>query len=217
MNQLSKLSKVACILCLVVVFTFLSASLWWGCVYRLPRSKPILLDLRSDKTRDDPASDRCFMICAGLANNPHGFPGHCYIIWDRYAPERLEYTTSDGFVPGRMEDLIPSLYSDIHGIMADNALVGNMRNFDYVAVRVDRPVYDSARAVRQKFVQNPSFHTGVRDCVAYVDEISEIAGLKRPKRDFVYPLDYLVQLKKLNEAKFEVSRESYTGVRNAKE
>lgn len=197
-KQISIIARVSAFVSLAVLLVFLLASLWWGCVYRLPRSKPIMVDLRSDKTRDNPSTDRCLMICAGLANNPHGFPGHCFIIWDRYAPERLEYTTSDGFVPGRMEDLIPSLYSDIQGIMADNALVGNMRNFDYVAVRVDRSVYDRARAVRQEFVKNSSFHTGVRDCVAYVDEISEIAGLKRPKRDFVYPLDYLVNLKEMN-------------------
>jgi hypothetical protein len=47
-------------------------------------------------------------------------------------------------------------------------------------------------------VENSNFHTGVRDCVAYVDEISEIAGLKTPKREFVYPLDYLVKLKEMN-------------------
>lgn len=197
-KQISIIARVSAFVSLAVLLVFFLASLWWGCVYRLPRSKPIMVDLRSDKTRDNPSTDRCLMICAGLANNPHGFPGHCFIIWDRYGPERLEYTTSDGFVPGRMEDLIPSLYSDIQGIMADNALVGNMRNFDYVAVRVDRSVYDRARAVRQEFVKNSSFHTGVRDCVAYVDEISKIAGLKRPKRDFVYPLDYLVKLKEMN-------------------
>ncbi len=59
-------------------------------------------------------------------------------------------------------------------------------------------MYDRARAVRQRFVENSNFHTGVRDCVAYVDEISEIAGLKTPKREFVYPLDYLVKLKEMN-------------------
>lgn len=196
-----KLAKIACILSLVAGFVFLTASLWWGCLYRMPRSKPLMVDMRRDKIHDDPANDRCFMICAGLANNPHGFPGHCYIIWDRYVPERLEYATSDGFVPGRLEDLVPSLYCDIRGIMADNALVGNMRSFDYVAVRLDRPLYERAREVRHQYVLNPIFHTGVRDCVAYVDEIAKIAGLQTPPRRFVYPLDYLVKLKSCNSSR----------------
>jgi len=90
--------------------------------------------------------------------------------------------------------------------MADDAFVGNMRNFDYVAVRLDRPLYDRARAVRHRYVLNPTFHTGVRDCVAYVDEIAQIAGLKTPPRQFVYPLDYLVRLKQLNNTATEVSQ-----------
>lgn len=188
------------------VLAFASYSLYWGFVYRLPRSKPVLVDLRVDKTRENPGNDRCFMICAGLANNPHGYPGHCYIIWDRCQPQGLQSTDSDGFVPGRVEDLIPSLYSDIRGLMADDALVGNMRNFDYVAVRLDRALYDRARAVRHEYIQNPTFHTGVRDCVAYVDDIAQIAGLKTPKRQFVYPLDYLFRLKQLNNTMTEMAQ-----------
>lgn len=138
------------------------------------------------------------MICAGLANNPHGYPGHCYIIWDRLTPERLEHADSDGFVPAGYAELIPSMYTDVRGIMADNALMGNMRNFDYIGVRVEESKYKQLRAVRARFVDDTTFHTGVRDCVAYVNEIAQIAGLKTPKREFVYPLDYLKQLKKLN-------------------
>lgn len=206
-RHILKFAKFFAILSLVAILGFSTFFAYWGVVYRLPRSKPVLVDLRSDKTRDNPANDRSFMICAGLANNPHGYPGHCYIIWDRSVPERLEYTVSDGFVPGRVEDLVPSLYSDIKGIMADNALVGNMRNFDYLGVRLDRERYLRARAVRQRYVQDPTFHTGVRDCVAYVDEVAAIAGLKTPKRRFVYPLDYLVKLKKLNEAHVSRAKE----------
>lgn len=194
----AKFLKFSGVVLSLAVFAFASYALYWGFVYRLPRSEPVLLDLRVDKSHENPCNDRCFMICAGLANNPHGYPGHCYIIWDRCEPQRLQYTDSDGFVPGRVEDLIPSLYSDIRGLMADDALVGNMRNFDYVAVRLDRPLYDRARAVRHEYLKKPTFHTGVRDCVAYVDEIAQIAGLKTPPRQFVYPLDYLERLKRCN-------------------
>ena len=156
-----------------------------------------MVDLRSDKTGGR-ASDRCFLICAGLANNPHGYPGHCYIIWDRCQPEKLAIAQSDGFVPSRVVDLIPSLYSDVRGAMGDHALIGNMRSFDYIAVKLDKAAYDRARAVRADFVKNPTFHTGVRDCVAYVNQIAAVSGLKTPPANFVYPLDYLIRLKSMN-------------------
>ncbi len=198
-----RFGKHIAILGLVVTLGLAALAVIWACIYRLPHSPPILVDLRSDKTGGNSGNDRCLMICAGLANNPHGYPGHCYIVWDRSKPERLEYADSDGFVPGRPADLLPSLYSDISGVMADHALIGNMRNFDYLAVRLDRKPYEKARSIRARFVADATFHTGVRDCVAYVDEIAEAAGLKRPPRRFVYPLDYMARLKKLNYPVFE--------------
>ncbi len=197
-----RFAKYIAVLALVGTLGLAAFAVIWACVYRLPHSQPILVDLRSDKTSDSSGKDRCFMICAGLANNPHGYPGHCYIVWDRYRPDRLEYAESDGFVPGRFADLVPSLYSDITGVMADHAVIGNVRNFDYLAVRLDREPYEKARAIRARFVNDATFHTGVRDCVAYVDEIAVAAGLKTPPRRFVYPLDYMVRLKKLNSSKF---------------
>jgi hypothetical protein len=193
-----RLAKYAAIVCLVATLGLSAFAIYWAYVYRLPRSKPIVVDLRSDKKHENSVHDRCFMICAGLANNPHGYPGHCYIVWDRCSPDRLEYAQSDGFVPGRLVDLVPSLYSDIGGVMADHAVIGNMRNFDYIAVRLDQKPYEKARAIRERFVTDTTFHTGVRDCVAYVDEIAKTIGLKTPTRGFIYPLDYMVRLKALN-------------------
>lgn len=189
-----KIAKTAFCFCLVLFPGLSFFAAYWGCVSRLPRTEPILADVR---TRP---GGRSFLLCAGLADNPHGFPGHCYIVWDRSAPERLEYAESDGFVPASVAELVPSLYADVHGIMADHAVIGNTRSLDYIAVRLDEETYEKARAVRRRFVSNPTFHTGVRDCVAYVDEVAAIAGLKRPCRDFVYPLDYLERLKKLNKS-----------------
>lgn len=201
-KQSVRFAKYIAILGLLVTLGLTGFAIIWACIYRLPRSQPILVDLRSDKTGGNSGNDRCFMICAGLANNPHGYPGHCYIVWDRSKPERLEYADSDGFVPARLIDLLPSLYSDITGVMTDRALIGNMRNFDYLAVLLDRTPYEKARALRARFVADTRFHTGVRDCVAYVDEIAEVAGLKTPPRRFVYPLDYMERLKKLNSPAF---------------
>lgn len=215
-----KFAKYAGFICLTGFLALSAYLICWGLIYRLPRTQPVLIDLRTDKSVENPLNDRCFMICAGLANNPHGYPGHCYIIWDRCKPERLEYAACDGFVPGHVRDLIPSLFSDINGFMADDALFGNMRSFDFLAVRLDRSGYDKARAVRQKFVQEPTFHTGLRDCVTYVDEIAQIAGLRTFPHKFVYPLDYLKALKALNMPHcqpFAKSATSRISERNTKE
>lgn len=194
---LTSFAKYAAIVFSLVALGFLIFAFYWACAYRLPRSQPVLVDLRREATAGA-GDDCCFMICAGLANNPHGFPGHCYIVWDRRQPENLENAQSDGFVPARPSDMIPSLYADVAGAIGDRALVGNMRSFDYVAVRLDRAAYERARAVRDEYLMDPTFHTGIRDCVAYVNQIAVAAGLKTPQRQFVYPLDYLIRLKSVN-------------------
>ncbi len=195
--DIATLAKYAALSISLVAIGLLIFAVYWACVYRLPRSQPISVDLR--RARNSGAlDDCCFMICAGLANNPHGYPGHCYIIWDRCRPENLENAQSDGFVPATAAEMLPSLYSDVTGVMGDRAMIGNMRSFDYVAVRLDRAAYERARAVREEFVQNTTFHTGVRDCVAYVNKIAAVSGLHTPPRSFVYPLDYLIRLKSVN-------------------
>ncbi|MBK9202920.1 MAG: hypothetical protein IPL73_10885 [Candidatus Obscuribacter sp.] len=50
---------------------------WWGVAYRLPRAQDKTIDMRS-VTYGQP---RQLVFCAGLANNPHGYPGHAYVIW----------------------------------------------------------------------------------------------------------------------------------------
>ena len=53
---------------------------WWAVAYRLPRSADKTIDRRSPLSRRfGPACRLSF--CAGLANNPHGFPGHAYVVW----------------------------------------------------------------------------------------------------------------------------------------
>lgn len=209
-----KIAKCTICLCLAAALGLGLFAAIWACIYRLPRTAPISVDMRSDKSGNSGNKGRALLICAALANNPHGFPGHCYIVWDRSSIERLEYAESDGFVPASASELIPSLYADVRGIMADHAVVGNTRSFDCIIVRLDEEAYQKARTVKERFLEDPSFHTGVRDCVAYVDEIAAIAKLKRPPRSFVYPLDYLARLKHMNS---NIAPESCALARNGKQ
>jgi len=196
-----KTAKGVAGLALILILSLSVFALYWAVTYRMPRTQPLCLDLRRASPGSShwkPAEGRSFLICAALANNPHGFPGHCYVVWDRQSPVSLQYAESEGFIPGSTAALIPSLYSNVSGCMADHAAIGNMRNLDYIAIRVDKDTYDRLRAVRASFVSDSTFRTGVRDCVAYVDEIAAIAGLERPSHNNLYPLDYLERLKQLN-------------------
>ena len=63
----------ACLGIFIVILLFMAV---WGVLYRLPHSAPGLVDLRSGK-----GNPRYVLLCCGLANNAHGFPGHCYVAW----------------------------------------------------------------------------------------------------------------------------------------
>lgn len=84
--------------------------------------------------------------------------------------------------------------------MARHAAFGNTRNLDYILVRVNDEQYQKARDVVVRYVKDTSFQTGVRDCVAYADDVSRALGLKTPSRSRVYPLDYLKALKEANQS-----------------
>lgn len=167
--------------------------LCWAVVYRLPHSPPALVDLRSS------IHERPFYvaICAGLASNVHGFPGHGYVVWSESLPLNLSKCESRGFVPAHFADQIPSLYRTVPGLLVPNATDGNLRNFDAVVVVVDKAAYDKSKITSRSW-KSDIFKVGSSDCVAYANSIARGVGLLTPKTSFKYPQDYIKQLKALN-------------------
>lgn len=169
---------------------------WWAMQYRMPPSAAALIDLRRD-TSEEP---RYITFCAALANNNLGFPGHAYVVWSSNTDFRSADAETVGFVPRYRRDQIPSLVADVPGLMVSGADAQNSANLDALTVIVDNDEFERSKKLRDRW--DPSvFHTGVRDCVAFVDYIASDVGLNTPPGKFCYPQDHIKLLKRLNRLK----------------
>lgn len=166
---------------------------FWAFWYRLPAQPPKVIDRRSAKT--DPAY--CLTFCASLADNPHGFPGHCYVAWSQAPPRDLSSMESAGFVPRCRGDQIASLVAPVPGLLVNNASTGNTRNLDLIYVLVSFDTYRQTMQMRDTF-KSGYFQVGVRDCVTFTNSIASMVGLNTPNTSYQFPQDYLRQLKALN-------------------
>jgi hypothetical protein len=172
-------------------------ALWWAVHYRMPPSPCALVDLRRDP------SEAAFYItfCASLATNPHGFPGHSYVVWSRTPNWNNEDAEAFGFVPRYSRDQIASVFTYVPGLMVPGASEGNMANLDSLTVVVDSEKYDETLRMREQWDSN-TFRAGLHDCVSFMDFIAQDTGLKVPIRRFSYPQDHLKQMKALNQSVF---------------
>ncbi|MBX9693290.1 MAG: hypothetical protein K2Z81_12955, partial [Cyanobacteria bacterium] len=135
--------------------------------------------------------------CCGLANNAHGFPGHCYVAWSSSQLSDLDHIEAKGYVPRYAMDQITSLFRDVPGLVLANASQGNLRNFDAVVAIVDQSTFDKTRELGLVWSQD-RFRVGERDCVAYTDAVARCIGLRTPDRHYRYPQNYIAELKKMN-------------------
>lgn len=176
----------------------------WGVVYRFPHSAPLVVDARKDKTE----RPHYVAICAALAANKHGFPGHAYVAWSDSLPLDLEHVESLGFVPISPSDQIPSLWRNVPGSLVDKAADGNKRNLNAVIVVVDSKTFKLSKA-NSKNWKSDQFKVGSSDCVAFARSVATSLGLKTPESRYKYPQDYVAQLKILNQKSASSNMRNY--------
>ena len=165
----------------------------WYFQYRLPAAPPRLIDLRADSG----AKPYYVCLCAALADNPHGFPGHSYVTFSRSLPFNLTEAESIGRVPCRFQDQAWALFQPVPGMVMNRAAQGNLRNFNALVAVVDEDAYQRCLA-RVSLWQDCPFQVGKSDCVAFTNSIAEVLYLKLPSQRLVYPQDYVKELKDLN-------------------
>ncbi len=184
---------------LVLVAALFAYLLGWGACARLPHDpiQTIAINTSSGHER------RYIALCAGLAANPHGYPGHCFAVWSPTYPIDFSGAHAEGFVPVRCEDQVTSLFCRVPGTIVEHAADGNMRMFDALIVAVDEETYEKSRRLRRDW-QTHDFKAGESDCVAYVDAVAGVIGLQRPARQYMYPLDYIRALKRANCRRCEI-------------
>jgi hypothetical protein len=73
----------------------------------------------------------------------------------------------------------------------------NCRNLDKLTVIVDPTTFERSRQLCNHWNQS-NFQTGVRDCCAFTKLIAKDIGLKTPDKSYIYPQDYISELKLLN-------------------
>ena len=176
-----------------LLFTYAS---FWAVWYRIPSRPACVIDLRTNWK--EPA---CYVsLCAGLASNPHGFPGHCWVSWSKQWPSFDASTAIDsmGFVPTRPEDQVPSLWKRVAGSKVHNASFGNLRNVDALIVMVNENQFARTLDLRESWKRD-GFQVGIADCVCFVDDVAAKLGIRRPSRYYKFPQDYIRELKALNQ------------------
>lgn len=178
---------------LTIVGSLVAYAVAWAVWYRLPRGAHEVVDLRGSN-HDTPGY---VIFCAALANNPHGFPGHAYVVWAADQDDDLLCGDSMGFAPHSTEVILPSLYKPVAGILDGKAAQDNCRNLDKLIVAVDRPTFERSRKLCNNWNQ-AHFQTGVRDCCTFTTLIAKEIGLKTPDKSYIFPQDYIRQLKVLN-------------------
>jgi hypothetical protein len=188
--HLALISMTGAVALLTLLTVYLLA---WGVVYRLPHEPSLIVDMRADKS----GAPRYVAVCAALAANQHGFPGHAYAVWSESLPIDLNLAQSIGYVPSRGCDQIPSLWRVVPGMLVERAADDNQRNLNAVIAIVDQNTYENSFQKCKSF-NSGSFKVGSSDCVAFANSIATDIGLKTSNPRFRYPQDYIEQLKSLN-------------------
>jgi hypothetical protein len=170
--------------------------LWWYIWYHGPATAPVVIDRRPSKD----AGRYCVTLCASLADNPLGFPGHCYVVWSIDPPTDVLSAESAAFLPVRYFDQVPSLWTYVPGKVIDHAAKGNTTNLDMVSVLVSSDVYSITRQLCNQW-RTGNFRAGVRDCVSFTNAIAAETGIHTPNTSNVFPQDYIRRLKSLNSSK----------------
>jgi hypothetical protein len=190
-------------MCLILCSVLFSYALFWAGWYRIPAEPPQFVDLREHTNvatsliRPVDRPGHYVVFCASLAENVHGFPGHCYVCWTRDPNIDLLKCDSLAYMPARFEDQIPSLVSKVDGVVIPHAARGNMRNLSKLVVAVDPATFAQSKLVAKQW-DPKDFQVGVKDCVAFTNSVANAVGLRTPKRAFKFPQDYLRELRTIN-------------------
>lgn len=166
---------------------------FWAVWYRIPAGPHKSIDLRAQKTEEP----RYISFCASLAENPHGYPGHCYVVWTEGPPKDLLSAESASFMPAQFWDQLPALWTFVPGFIQPHSARGNLRNLDMLTVTVSKTMYEKSRVERARW-DSKSFRVGHRDCVSFANNLALSIGLRTPAASYRYPQDYLRELKQLN-------------------
>ncbi len=168
-------------------------AVFWACWYRFPSEPVKVIDLRTGTSRPS----RCVSFCSSLANNPHGFPGHCYVAWSAAPPTNFADVESIGFVPEFSKDQLPSMWRDVPGVVIPHAALGNLRNLNTLSVLIDETQFEQLHNECLSGTRK-RFRVGQSDCVQYTHQIANSLGLSTPNPSYKFPQDYIRRLKQLN-------------------
>ncbi|MBS1990687.1 MAG: hypothetical protein JSS83_09235 [Cyanobacteria bacterium SZAS LIN-3] len=176
-----------------LVLAIASYAAYWYAWYRISALPPKIVDLRKPPYH----GTRYLTFCAGLAGNPHGFPGHAYVVWSKTNKEDPLQADSIGFIPKKYNDQFISPLVTVPGMLHYHAALYNQRNLESLTVIVDPETFDKTIAERNKW-EDTDFHALTRDCLSFTTHIARTAGLKVPTNRCMYPQDQIRALKSLN-------------------
>jgi hypothetical protein len=189
----SRIPSICVKTALALVMAVLGYAIWWAVWYRLPAQPDKVVDLRKQ-----PSQSACYItFCAGLADNPLGFPGHAYVVWREKAIADPIQTESVGFITKSYNDQFISPLVPVPGMLHYDAALYNQRNLESLTVIVDPQTYKKTLLARRQW-NTTEFKAVQRDCLSFTTYIAQSAGLVIPEHRCLYPQDQVRQLKALN-------------------
>jgi hypothetical protein len=150
--------------------------------------------------RRRPSQSACYItFCAGLADNPLGFPGHAYVVWSNKSNADPLKTESVGYITQSYNDQFISPVMSVPGMLHYDAALYNQGNLETLTAIVDGETYKKTLAAREKW-NTSEFKALQHDCLSFTTYIAKSAGLSIPEHRCFYPQDQLRQLKALNKS-----------------
>ena len=189
---MKKSSKTA----LALIVTLAVYTLWWSFWYRLPAMPDQTVDMRTQLNQ--PAGYITF--CAGLADNPIGFPGHAYVVWSELPKVDPLQAQSVGYISKLYNDQFISPFIAVPGMLHFDAARYNQRNLEQLTAIVDQNTYQKTLQARNEW-KTEEFKALDRDCLSFCTYIAKAAGLNVPAHRCLYPQDQIKQLKELNKTR----------------
>jgi len=183
------LAQVSLAAFLVLLFYLAAWAIW----YRVPSTPWRTVDLRCAKTQ----RPYYLLFCASLADNPHGFPGHCYVVWSTVTSPNLEQADAVSFMPKHYLDQVRALWDSVPGMLEPHSARGNIRNLDMLMAVVSEDQYKRSLLTRSRWQPYP-FKVGTRDCVNFARTIAASVGLHTVTPGRTFPQDYIRKLKAIN-------------------
>jgi hypothetical protein len=129
--------------------------------------------------------------------------GHAYVTWGMENPDTMSSEQHCFGLYAKGNDTKQIIFGRVDGEFRDSDCWSILNTTHRLIVEVDEMAYMEAKKVYDRwYLQEKSgalkYELRNKDCVTFLIEVANAAGLKTPARGFTFPQDYIETLIKVN-------------------